>query len=207
MSEAGNNQETKNSPDFDAVVVGAGFGGMYMSHLLRARGLKVQGFERGGGVGGTWYWNRYPGCRCDVESMEYSYQFSPDLQQDWEWSERYSAQPEILAYAQHVAQRFDIDSIFRFNTAVTGAAYDDQQHLWRVSTDQGDEVTARNVIMATGCLSTANEESGAWHKPLRVHLGIRNRQLRVCQTIPILEFGNPGVHWGWIRLGSDGRRA
>jgi len=156
MSEAGNNQDTKNSPDYDAVVVGAGFGGMYMSHRLRGRGLKVQGFERGGGVGGTWYWNRYPGCRCDVESMEYSYQFSPDLQQDWEWSERYSAQPEILAYAEHVAARFDIGSMYRFNTAVTGAQYDDQQHLWRVTTDQGDTVTARYVIMATGCLSTAN---------------------------------------------------
>ena len=89
----------------DAVVVGAGFGGMYMLHLLRRMGLNVQGIERGSDVGGTWFWNRYPGCRCDVESMEYSYQFSGELEQEWDWTERYSAQPEILAYANHVADR------------------------------------------------------------------------------------------------------
>jgi cyclohexanone monooxygenase len=144
------------SKHVDAVVVGAGFGGMYMSHLLRGKGYDVQGFERGSGVGGTWFWNRYPGCRCDVESMEYSYQFSDDLQQEWEWSERYSAQPEILAYAEHVAERFDIASMFQFNTSVTAASYDQQNHTWRVQTDQGDELETQYLIMATGCLSTAN---------------------------------------------------
>ncbi len=186
------------------MVVGAGFGGMYMAHLLRARRLTVQGFERGGGVGGTWYWNRYPGCRCDVESMEYSYQFSPELQQDWEWSERYSAQPEILAYAEHVAQRFDIESMFQFNTAVSGAAYEDEHHRWRVTTEQGDEVTARFVIMATGCLSTANmpdfegvnEFSGAtYHTGAWPHDGVDFSGKRVAvigtgssaiQSIPLI---------------------
>ncbi len=94
------------SNQLDVVVVGAGFAGMYMLHLLRKQGLAVQGIERADDVGGTWYWNRYPGCRCDVESIEYCYQFSDELQQEWEWTERYSAQPEILAYAQHVADRF-----------------------------------------------------------------------------------------------------
>ncbi len=141
---------------YDAVVVGAGFGGMYMAHLLREQGLTLAGFERGGGVGGTWYWNRYPGCRCDVESMEYSYQFSDDLQQDWQWSERYSPQPEILAYAQHVAERFQIADLFTFNTSVTQAHYDAASKNWRVATDRGDDVSCRFLIMATGCLSSAN---------------------------------------------------
>ena len=144
------------SKTLDAVVVGAGFGGMYMAHLLRGLGLTVQGYERGSGVGGTWFWNRYPGCRCDVESMEYSYQFSDDLQQDWQWSERYSPQPEILAYAEHVAERFDIASMFQFNTTVTAAHYDDAAQLWQVQTDRGEPVRARYVVMATGCLSSAN---------------------------------------------------
>ena len=92
----------------DVVVVGAGFAGMYALHKLRSRGLKVLVYEAGSGVGGTWYWNRYPGARCDVNSLEYSYQFSEELQQEWNWSERYSPQPEILAYANHVADRFDL---------------------------------------------------------------------------------------------------
>lgn len=144
------------SKTFDAVVVGAGFGGMYMAHLLRSKGFTVRGFERGSGVGGTWFWNRYPGCRCDVESMEYSYQFSDGLQQDWQWSERYSAQPEILAYAEHVAHRFEILGLFTFNTSVEGADFDDLSRLWTVRTAAGEAVQARYVIMATGCLSTAN---------------------------------------------------
>ena len=155
MATAGNN-EVQELPEFDAIVVGAGFGGLYMVHRLRQRGLRVQGFERGGGVGGTWYWNRYPGCRCDVESMEYSYQFSAELEQDWQWSERYAPQPEILAYAEHVAERFQLHALFRFNTAVSAAVYDAAARSWRVTTAAGDTVTARFVIMATGCLSTAN---------------------------------------------------
>ena len=142
--------------DVDAIVVGAGFGGMYMTHLLVEKGLSVQGFERGDDVGGTWYWNRYPGCRCDVESMEYSYKFSEELQQEWEWSERYSPQPEILAYANHVADRFDLRRHFKFQSSVTSAKYNDVDKVWVVETDSGDQVSARYLIMATGCLSAAN---------------------------------------------------
>ena len=139
----------------DAVVVGAGFSGLYMSYLLRKHGFSVQGFERGDDVGGTWYWNRYPGCRCDVESMEYSYGFSDELQQDWDWPERYSAQPEILAYANHVADRFDLRPLFRFETAVTRAEWQAAGH-WTVTTSNDEETACRVLIMATGCLSAAN---------------------------------------------------
>ncbi len=140
----------------DAVVVGAGFAGMYMVHLLRQQGLSVQGIERAEGVGGTWYWNRYPGCRCDVESIEYCYQFDTSLQQEWEWTERYAAQPEILAYANHVAQRYDLLPLFAFNTRVERAAYDEDQHAWLVETSGDTNFLCRYLIMATGCLSTAN---------------------------------------------------
>ena len=99
------------SRSFDAVVVGAGFAGLCMLHRLRGLGLSARVFEAGSGVGGTWYWNRYPGARCDVESMEYSYQFSDELQQEWEWTERYASQPEILRYLNHVAERFDAGSV------------------------------------------------------------------------------------------------
>jgi cyclohexanone monooxygenase len=95
-------------PDFDAVIVGAGFAGLYMLHRLRGVGFRARVLEAGSGVGGTWYWNRYPGARCDVESVQYSYQFDDKLQQDWEWTERYAAQPELLRYANHVADRFDL---------------------------------------------------------------------------------------------------
>ena len=94
-----------NRTDYDAIIVGAGFAGMYMLHRLRGLGLKVLALEAGGGVGGTWYWNRYPGARCDIESVQYSYQFDKELEQEWSWTERYAAQPEILAYANHVADR------------------------------------------------------------------------------------------------------
>jgi cyclohexanone monooxygenase len=138
------------------VVVGAGFAGMYMLHLLRAQQLDVVGLERGSDVGGTWYWNRYPGCRCDVESMEYSYQFSDDLQQDWDWTERYSTQPEILAYAAHVADRFKLREHIRFNSLVTQASFQDADARWQVQTDTGEAYSCRFLIMATGCLSAAN---------------------------------------------------
>ncbi len=146
----------KSQCDVDAVVVGAGFGGLYMMHLLQQQGFTAQGIERGSDVGGTWYWNRYPGCQCDVESMEYSYQFSDDLQQKWEWTQRYAGQPEILRYANHVADEFSLRDNFTFNASVNGANYDDASEIWTVSTDTGKTVTARYLIMATGCLSTTN---------------------------------------------------
>src|SRR5436190_1899249 len=147
--------------DFDAVVIGAGFGGLYMLHRLRLKGFTVRLFEAGKGVGGTWYWNRYPGARCDVESVQYSYQFSPALQQEWEWTERYATQPEILRYANHVADRFDLRRDMRFETRVTRATFDDKGHAWTVETEdvgtkRGDRVVARFVITAMGCLSSPN---------------------------------------------------
>jgi cyclohexanone monooxygenase len=140
----------------DAVIVGAGFAGLCMLHRLRQLGLAVRVFEAGRGVGGTWFWNRYPGARCDVESLEYSYQFSDELQQEWEWTERYASQAEILRYLNHVADRFDLRRDIALETRVTSAAFDEQADCWHVRTDRGDEVTARFCIMATGCLSATN---------------------------------------------------
>jgi cyclohexanone monooxygenase len=140
----------------DLVIVGAGFAGMYMLHRARGLGITARVFETGDGVGGTWYWNRYPGARCDVESMQYSYQFDDRLQQEWDWSERYSPQPEILKYANHVADRYDLRRDIRFETRVTAATYDEASGTWLVETDKGDKVTARWVVMATGCLSAPN---------------------------------------------------
>ena len=144
-------------PDrFDAVVVGAGFAGMYMVHRLATLNYRVQAFERGEEVGGTWYWNRYPGARCDVVSMEYSYSFSEELQQEWEWRERYAGQPEILQYASHVADRFDLRRHYRFNTVVVSAIFDQPANCWNVTTDRGDTVATQFLIFATGCLSSFN---------------------------------------------------
>jgi cyclohexanone monooxygenase len=139
--------------DFDAVVVGAGISGMYLLWRLRQMGFTALAFEAGGDVGGTWYWNRYPGARCDIESMVYSYSFSEELDQEWTWSERYSAQPEILAYLNHVADRFDLRRDIRFETRVESAVWDEDRERWTVATDRGDRVTAAFLIMATGCLS------------------------------------------------------
>jgi len=141
---------------FDAIVVGAGFAGLYMLHRLRALGLRTRVFEAGSGPGGTWYWNRYPGARCDVPSMEYSYQFSDELQQEWNWSERYATQPEILRYVHHVADRFDLWPDIQFDTRVTAAHFDEARGRWIVRLDTGTEITARFCVMATGCLSSAN---------------------------------------------------
>ncbi|MEE8077798.1 MAG: NAD(P)/FAD-dependent oxidoreductase, partial [Pseudomonadales bacterium] len=144
---------TASEEEFDAVVVGAGFAGLYMLHRLRELGFTVQVFEAGDGVGGTWYWNRYPGARCDAESLAYSYSFSEELEQDWEWSERYASQPEILKYIEHVADRFDLMRDVRCGTRVTNACFDETANLWRIETDRADIVRARFCIMATGCLS------------------------------------------------------
>jgi cyclohexanone monooxygenase len=141
--------------DYDAVVVGAGFAGMYMLHRLRGAGFSVRVYEAGDGVGGTWYWNRYPGARCDVESMEYSYSFSEELQQEWQWTERYPTQPEILRYLNHVADRFDLRPDISLNTMVSAATYDEAAAQWQVTLDDGSTVRSRFVIMAVGCLSTA----------------------------------------------------
>jgi cation diffusion facilitator CzcD-associated flavoprotein CzcO len=139
----------------DVVIVGAGFAGMYMLHRVRGLGMSAVVFEAAAGVGGTWYWNRYPGARCDVESMQYSYSFSPELQQDWRWSELFASQPEILLYANHVADRLDLRRDMRFETRVTEAHFDEAAHRWNMRTDRGEHVSARHCVMATGCLSSA----------------------------------------------------
>ena len=141
--------------EVDVVIVGAGFAGMFMLHRARGIGLTARVIEAGSGVGGTWFWNRYPGARCDVESMEYSYQFSDELQQEWEWTERYATQPEILEYANHVADRFDLRRDVQFDTRVLSATYEERGGRWTVRTDDGGELSAQFVVMATGCLSSA----------------------------------------------------
>ncbi|MDH3641167.1 MAG: NAD(P)/FAD-dependent oxidoreductase [Gammaproteobacteria bacterium] len=138
----------------DAVIVGAGFAGLYMLHRLRSEGFTATIIEAAPDVGGTWYWNRYPGARCDVQSMLYSYSFSEELQQEWEWTERYASQPEILRYINHVADRFDLRRDVQFDTRVTRAVFDETESAWNVTTNQGDEISARFCVMATGCLST-----------------------------------------------------
>jgi len=160
------------APDeFDVVIVGAGLAGLYTIHRLRRLGFKVRAFEAGSGVGGTWFWNRYPGARCDVESLEYSYSFSDPLQQEWRWPERYGTQPEILRYINHVADRFDLRRDVQLNTRVTQAAFDTKANQWTVRTDQGDVVRARYCVMASGNLSTPRvpdfkglqDFRGQWH--------------------------------------------
>ena len=189
---------------FDAIIVGAGVGGLYAIHRLRKLGLNVRAFEAGDGVGGTWYWNRYPGCRCDVESLEYSYSFSDELQQEWHWPERYGTQPEILRYINHVADRFDLRRDIEFNTRVKEAVFDGETNTWTVKTDKGDTATARYCIMATGNLSTPRKPNiaglesfkGRWyHTGLWPHEGVDFTGLRVgvigtgssgVQSIPII---------------------
>ena len=140
---------------YDVAVVGAGFAGMYTLYKLRGLGLSVRVYEQGGDVGGTWYWNRYPGARCDVESMQYSFSFSDELQQEWDWSERYAPQPEILRYANHVADRFDLRRDIQLDTTVERAIFDESANAWSVTTSDGNTVSANFVVLATGCLSNA----------------------------------------------------
>src|SRR6476646_6876431 len=145
----------RSAETYDVVVVGAGFAGMYMLHRLRGQAMTARVYEQGSGVGGTWYWNRYPGARCDVESMQYSYSFSDELQQRWNWSERYAPQPEILRYANHVADRFDLRRDIHFDIRVERAVFDENAKMWSVTTSDGKTVAAKYVVLATGCLSNA----------------------------------------------------
>ncbi len=140
-------------PDVDVVVVGAGFAGLYMLHRLRGLGFSTVVLEGADGVGGTWYWNRYPGARCDIMSIDYSYSFDPELEREWQWSEKYATQPEILAYANYVADRYDLRKDIRFGTRVQQASWDAAARRWHVRTAAGDEITCRFYVMATGCLS------------------------------------------------------
>lgn len=141
--------------ELDVLIVGAGFAGLYGVYRFRELGYTVRAYDVATGVGGTWFWNRYPGARCDVESLEYSFSFSPELEQEWEWTERYPAQPELLRYMEHVAERFDLYRDIQLETRVETAVWHEGDQAWRVTTDQGDLVRARFVIMATGNLSAA----------------------------------------------------
>ncbi len=160
------------APDFDAVIVGAGFSGLYMLYRLRdVLGLSVRVYEAAAGIGGTWYWNRYPGARCDSESYYYSYSFSEELQQEWVWSSKYPEQPEILRYLEHVAERFELRRDIELGTRVTRAVFQDDHDCWQIQTEGGDAVTAQFLISAAGCLSAANVPKisgldrfgGAWY--------------------------------------------
>ncbi|GGE51643.1 cyclohexanone monooxygenase [Agaricicola taiwanensis] len=159
----------------DVLIVGAGFAGLYAIYRMRELGLRVRCIEAADGVGGTWHWNRYPGARCDVESLDYSYSFSNDLQQEWTWSHRYAEQPEILAYLNHVADRFDLRQHIRFETRVTGMTFDEARAVWTVSTDAGPSIEARFCIMASGNLSAPRVPDfrglerfrGEWHHSAR----------------------------------------
>ena len=137
----------------DVVIVGAGFSGLYLMHRCLKANRTAVVLEQGSDVGGTWYWNRYPGARCDAESLAYSFSFSSELEQEWTWSERYAPQPEILDYARHVADRFGIRPHIRFNTRVTGAEWNGDDARWTVTTEQGESYSGRHCVMATGCLS------------------------------------------------------
>ena len=201
MSEVLQESRPANAPQpkhFDVIVVGGGLGGVYALHRLRGQGLSVQVFEAGSGVGGTWFWNRYPGARCDVESMEYSYSFSNELQQEWKWPERYGTQPEILRYINHVADRFDLRRDIQLNTRVVSAVFDPATDRWTVTTDQGDVVTAQFCVMASGNLSTPRVPdfkglenfTGKWyHTGLWPQEGVDFSGLRVA----VIGTGSSGV--------------
>jgi cyclohexanone monooxygenase len=204
MSESKQAAVSAGGSEFDAIIVGAGVSGLYALHRLRGMGMSVRLYEAGSDVGGTWYWNRYPGCRCDVESMEYSYAFDSDLQQEWEWPERYGTQPEILRYVKHVAERYDLRRDIVFNTRIVRAVFNEAAERWVLTTEAGDTLTAAFCIMATGSLSTPRVPDfkglesfqGKWyHTGLWPHEGVDFTGLRVgvigtgssgVQSIPII---------------------
>jgi len=188
----------------DVLVIGAGFAGLYILHTLRKMGMNAVGVEAAPDVGGTWYWNRYPGARCDVESLVYCYSFSPELVREWNWSERFAGQPEILRYLNFVADRFDLRSDIRFSTRLTGAHYDEQARLWRATLDDGTGIDARFCVMATGCLSEGRTppfpgldrfkgdqfHTGSWpHEPpdfVGKRVGVIGTDSSGVQIIPLL---------------------
>src|ERR1700733_10937232 len=150
-------KKSRTDADFDAVVIGAGFGGIYMLHKLRNElGLKARAFEKGGGIGGTWYFNRYPGAKSDTEGFVYRYSFDQGLLQDYDWSTRYLEQEHILGYLNHVVDRFDLRRDIQLNTEVTGARFDEARNVWVVRTGSGEEYTARYLVNALGLLAKTN---------------------------------------------------
>jgi len=189
---------SQNTGKFDAVIVGAGFAGLYMLHRLRSLGFQAIVYEAGSGVGGTWFWNRYPGARCDVESLQYEYSFDPDLQREWQWTERYASQPEILRYLNHVADRFDLRRDIQLNTRVTSAIFDEAANRWEIQTEGAGRASVRFCIMATGCLSTPKEPEypglnrfgGRWYQTARwPHEGVDFSGQRVA----VIGTGSSGI--------------
>ncbi len=189
---------TRSGPDLDVIVVGGGLGGLYTLYRMRGLGLSARAFEAGSDLGGTWFWNRYPGCRCDIESLEYSYSFSPELEQDWHWPDRYGTQPQILEYIEHVADRFDLRKDVTLNTRVLTAQFSSADNLWTITTDKGDSVSAPYIVMATGNLSTPrvpefpglSSFQGEWyHTGLWPHEGVDFTGKRVS----IIGTGSSGV--------------
>ncbi len=168
-------EATGHTASFDAVVVGAGFSGLYLLWRLRRLGLSARVIETGDGVGGTWYWNRYPGARVDSPSMQYSLSFDSDMEQEWKWGENYSAQWELEKYVNHVADRFDLRRDVQFETTVVGASYDESTGRWIIKTDRGDAISAKYFITAAGCLSATNvpnfegirDYQGTWYHTSR----------------------------------------
>ena len=198
MHLSASNLSPAETREYDAIVVGAGLGGLFVLHRLREMGMRVRVFEAGSGVGGTWFWNRYPGARCDIESMEYSYSFSDELQQEWKWPERYGTQPEILCYINHVAEHFDLLRDIQLNTRVVSAVFDAAANRWTVTTDRGDVVSANYCVMASGNLSTPRVPSfngldvfkGKWyHTGLWPHEGVDFTGQRVA----VIGTGSSGV--------------
>ncbi|HEY1935761.1 MAG TPA: NAD(P)/FAD-dependent oxidoreductase, partial [Acetobacteraceae bacterium] len=191
-------------PEYDAIVIGAGMSGIYQLYRLRELGMRVRVLEAGSNVGGTWYWNRYPGCRCDIPSLSYSYAWSEELLHTWRWTEKYATQPEILAYARFVAETYDLRPLIAFETAVQTASFDAAANLWTIATDRGDSIRARFLIMATGCLSMPREpdiagadrfEGPTYHTGRWPHAGVDFTGQRVAvigtgssaiQSIPII---------------------
>ncbi len=190
-------EETAPTEELDVVVVGAGFAGIYMLHKLRQKGFRARVYEKGSDVGGTWFWNRYPGARCDVPSLEYSYSFSEELQQEWEWTEHHASQPEIERYAHHVVDRFDLRRDIQFDTSVTSAVYDEGAARWSVETDTGERVRARYCVMATG----------GYHTPIRPEiagLDSFDGELYFTNQWPHEEVSFAGKRIGLIGTGSSG---
>jgi cyclohexanone monooxygenase len=187
------------SMEYDVIVVGAGFGGIYALYKMSQMGLRVKLFEKGGGVGGTWYWNRYPGARCDVPSLEYSYSFSEDLQQEWHWSELHATQPEIERYANHVVDRFALRPYIQFNSEVVKAEYHDARKKWSVSVAGGQKVVAKFLIMTTG----------GYHTPVKPDIpGIESFKGEVYYSnmYPLVEPKYDGKRIGLIGTGSSGHQ-
>ena len=198
MPDASPLPDTRILTPLDVAIVGGGLAGLYAIYRLRGMGLRVRAFEAGSDIGGTWFWNRYPGARCDVESLEYSYSFSEDLQQAWKWPERYGTQPEILRYINHVADRFDLRRDVQQNTRVTSALFDSEANEWTLTTDRGDVVRAHFCIMAAGNLSTPRvpefrglrDFRGKWyHSGLWPHEGVDFSG----QRVGVIGTGSSGV--------------